>query len=102
VVKFYFGSRKWQDKDPSDHLRLVGFVPESLRQFPQPPLDAIGLNIVELLTLDSDCPAILATASVGELQDICSIDLVIQQVKAIVGRLLRFRMQRLLKLPNLL
>ncbi len=45
-----------RDKHSSDRIRLVAFFPERKRQFAKPPLDAIRLNVREVLTVYPGAP----------------------------------------------
>src|SRR5579875_677077 len=71
-----------------------------LRQFVQPPLYSVLLDLLEILAVYSGCSAIGFAAFIGERQNIFPIDLVVQRVEAEVGRSLRSVMQRLLQLLN--
>ena len=81
-------------------IRLVALLPERKRQLAKPPLDAIRLNVREVLTVYPRCALVRATLRVGVCQDVITADLVVQRVEAIAGFCLRFRVQRLLQLLN--
>ena len=70
------------------------------RQFAEPALYAIRLNIREVLTVYPRCALVRATLSVGVCQDVLAADLVVQRIEAIAGFCLRFRVQRLLQFLN--
>ncbi len=79
---------------------MVAFLPERKRQFAKPPLDAIRLNVREVLTVDPRC-ALIGTALGKRMgQNVLTADLVVQRVEAIAGFCLRFRVQRLLQFLN--
>jgi hypothetical protein len=40
-----------RDEHSSDRLRSVGLLPERKRQFPEPPLHPVRLDVRELLTI---------------------------------------------------
>src|ERR1700675_449479 len=86
-----------RDEHSSDRIRMVALLPERKRQFGKPPLDAIRLDVREVLTV---CPRrALVGAALGERmgQNVLTADLVVQRVEAIAGLCLRFRVQRLLQ-----
>ncbi|WP_206667930.1 hypothetical protein [Sphingomonas glacialis] len=80
--------------DPSDRLRSVRLLSERKRQFGQPPLDAVRLDIREVLTIHAGCALVGAALGVGMGQNVVAADLVVQRVEAIAGFRLRFRVQR--------
>ena len=86
-----------RDEHSSDRIRLIALLPERKRQFAKPPLDAIRLNVREVLTVYPRCALVRATLRVGVCQDVITADLVVQRVEAIAGFCLRFRVQRLLQ-----
>ena len=86
--------------DPPHRLRTVRLPFQGLRQFTQPPLDAERLDVREILAVHARCPAVAASQPVSKIQNVAAIHLVVQRVEAIVGRSLRFGMQRVLKLLN--
>src|SRR6202035_3638628 len=75
----------------SDGSRSVGFLPERKRQFAEPPLYAIRLNVRKVLTICSRCALVGTALSKRMSQNILTADLVVQRVEAIVGFCLRFR-----------
>src|SRR5947209_11751151 len=92
---------RFRDVNATHGLRSVRLPPQVSRQFVQPPLDAVGLDVRERLAVDPRRAAVGAAAVEGESQDVATVHLVVQQVEAIAGRSLRFGMQRLLEFPNL-
>jgi hypothetical protein len=84
----------------SDRFRSVDRLPERKRQFSQPPLDPICLDIREVLTIHTRCALVGAALGIGMRQDVLAADLVVQGVEAITGFCLRFRVQRRLQLLN--
>ena len=75
----------------SDWLRPVGLLPERKRQFSQPSLDPIRLDVREVLAVDSRRALVGAALGVGMRQNVVAADLVVQGVEAIAGFRLRFR-----------
>ena len=92
---------RFGDVHASDRLGSVRLVPEFFRQFVQPPVHAVRLDVREGLAVDPRCAAVGTAAGVGEPQDVAAVHLVVQRVEPIVGRVLRFGVQRRLQLPNL-
>src|SRR5947207_12647308 len=77
-------------KHASDWLRPVGFLPERERQFSQPPLDPVGLNVRKILAIDTRRALVGAALGIGMRQNVFAADLVLQGVEAIAGFRLRF------------
>jgi hypothetical protein len=50
---------------------LVPLLSELLRQFPQPSIPAVCLDVLELLSVHSGCAIVGFAAGIGELQNIC-------------------------------
>ena len=75
----------------SDRVRSVGLLPERKRQFAEPPLHPIRLDIREVLTVHARCALVGAALGIGMRQDILAANLVVQRVEAIAGFCLRFR-----------
>jgi hypothetical protein len=71
---------------------LIGSAFQLLRQFVQPSLSSIRLDVLEGLAVDSCCSALGFAAFIGECQDIFPVHLVVQRVETKVGRFLRFGM----------
>src|SRR3954463_10518207 len=66
----------------------------------QPPVQAVRLDVLERLVIDPRCAAVGTAADVGPSQHVATVHLVVQHVEPIVGRSLRFGMQRLLEFLN--
>jgi hypothetical protein len=77
-------------------------LPESKRQFAEPPLHPVRVDIREVLTVHTRCTLVGAALGIGMRQDILTADLVVQGVEAIPGFCLRFHVQRRLQLLNTL
>jgi hypothetical protein len=74
----------------SDWLRPVGLLPESKRQFSQPPLDPIRFDVSEILAVHARCAVVGTALGIGMRQDVFTADLVVQGIEAITGFCLRF------------
>jgi hypothetical protein len=85
----------------SDRPGTIRFLPELFRQFVQPAKHAVLLDRGKALAVNPRCTTVVMAACVGEAQNIPVIDLVVQRVESIVGRVLRFGVQCRLQLPNL-
>ena len=97
--KFAVGLR---DEHSSDGIRSVGLLPERKRQFAEPPLHPVRLDVREVLTVHPRCALVGPALSVGMRQDVLAADLVVQGVEAIAGFCLRFCVQRRLQFLNTL
>ena len=75
----------------SDWLWPVGLLPERKRQFSQPPLDPIRLDVRKILAINPRRALVGAALSIGMRQNIVAADLVVQGVEAIAGLRLSFR-----------
>src|SRR5215831_3150850 len=75
----------------SDWLWPISLLPERKRQFSQPSLDPIRLDIRKILAVDARRALIGATLGIGMRQNVVAADLVVQSVEAIAGLRLRFR-----------
>jgi len=84
------------DVNPPHRLRAIPLRPKFFRQFVQPLLPAVLLDVVERLTIDARGSIIRLTDPMGVPQYIGPIHLVVQRIESVVGRFLRFGMQRLL------
>ena len=73
---------------------MIRLLSEFFRQFVQPSVNAILLDVVETLAVDPWHAAVSPTALIGEAQNITAINLVVEGVKPIVWRVLRFGVQR--------
>jgi hypothetical protein len=78
-------------KHSSDWLWSVSLLPERKRQFSQPPLDPIRLDVRKILAIDPRRALVRAALGIGVRQNVCAADLVVQSVKAIAGLRLSFR-----------
>jgi hypothetical protein len=92
---------RFRDVNTTHGLRLVRLAPQVVRQFVQPLLHAVRLDVRERLAVDPRRTTVGTAAVEGEFQDVATVHLVVQQVGAVAGRSLRFGMQRLLEFPNL-
>jgi hypothetical protein len=93
---------RFGDENTTHGLRLIRLLPQLVRQFVQPPINAILLDVRERLAIDPRRTTVGAAAVEGEAQNVATVHLVIQQIEAIARRFLRFGMQRLLEFPNLI
>jgi hypothetical protein len=84
------------NEHPPHGLRTIRLLAEFLRQFAQPPHEPVRRDIVERLAIDSRRPFIGLAAQVRVVQYVRPIHLVVQRVETVVGRPLRFGVQRLL------
>jgi len=75
----------------SDWLWPVRLLPERKRQFSQPPLDPVCLDVRKVLAVDPRRALVRAALGIGMRQNVVAADLVVQGVEAIVGLCLRFR-----------
>jgi hypothetical protein len=92
---------RFRDVHASDRSRDVRSLAEVIRQFVQPPVHAVGLDVLERLAVESRRATVGTAAGVGPRQHVSSVQLVVQRIEPIVGRLLRFGVQRRLEFPNL-
>ena len=69
-------------KHASDRLWSVCLLPERKRQFSQPPLDPICLNLRKILAVDPRRALIRAALGIGMRQDVVPADLVVQGIEA--------------------
>jgi hypothetical protein len=91
---------RFRDVHASDRLGTVRSLAEVVRQFVQPSVQAVRLDVLERLAVDPRCAAVATTARVGPLQNVAAVHLVVQRVESIGGRLLRFGVQRHLEFLN--
>ena len=66
-------------------------MPERKRQFSQPSLDPVCLDVRKILAVDARCAFVGAALGIGMCQNIPTADLVVQGIEAITGFRLRFR-----------
>ena len=76
----------------SHRLSSIRLPAECLRQFTQPPLFPVRLDVRKVLPVHPRCACIGLAAPIRVLQNIFAIQLVVQQIEAIVRRFLRFRL----------
>src|SRR5215472_8816062 len=62
-------------KHSSDWLRSVGLLPERKRQFRQPSLDPVCLDVREVLAVDPRCALVRATLGISMRQNVVAADL---------------------------
>ena len=84
----------FRDEHAPDRLGTIRFVLEFFRQFVQPPIFSVRLDVRETLAVDPLCAVVDTTADEGPLQDVSPIQLVVQSVEPVVRRVLRFGVQR--------
>src|SRR5262250_592774 len=70
---------------------MVVLLPERKRQFSQPPLDPVCLDVRKILAVDTRRALVGAALGIGMRQNVAAADLVVQSVEAIAGFRLRFR-----------
>src|SRR5262249_56225211 len=75
---------------PPHRFWLIGSAFQFLRQFVQPSLHPVCLDVLEGLIIYSGCSTIGFAALISECQDVFSVHLVIQSIETKVGRFLRF------------
>jgi hypothetical protein len=92
---------RFRDEHTSHGLGSVRLGFQVRRQFVQPPVPSVRLDVLERLVIDPRRAAVAPAAGVGESQDVAAVHLVVQGIESIAGRSLRFGMQRLLEFPNL-
>jgi len=78
-------------KHSSDWLWPVGLLSERKRQFSQPSLDPIRLDVRKILVVDARRALVRAALGIGMRQNVVAADLVVQSVEAIAGLRLSFR-----------
>jgi hypothetical protein len=79
------------NKHSSDRVRSISPLSERKRQFTQPPLDPIRFDVRKVLFVHPRCTLVRATLGIGMRQDIFSVNLVVQGIKAEARLCLRFR-----------
>jgi hypothetical protein len=82
------------DEHASDRPGAIRSVPELFRQFVQPLVSSVRLDVRETLAVDTRRTVVLTTADECPLQDVSTIQLVVQRVEPVVRRVLRFGVQR--------
>ena len=81
----------FRDEHSSDGLRSISLLPERKRQFAEPPLGPISLDLRKILAVDPRRALVGAALGIGMRQNVVAADLVVQGVEAIAGLRLRFR-----------
>ena len=71
--------------DSSDWLWPVSLLPERKRQFSQPSLDPVRLDVRKILAVDPRCALVGAALGIGMRQNVVAADLVVQSVEAVAG-----------------
>jgi hypothetical protein len=90
----------FRDGHAADRLGTVRPRSQVSRQFVQPAIPPVRLDVLERLAVDPRCAAVGTAAVVGPLQHVSSMHLVVQHVEPIAGRPLRFGVQRLPEFLN--
>src|SRR6202521_2123465 len=93
-------SARLRDVDPANRLRSIPLLSELSRQFAQPCFPALRLDVREPLAVHPRRSAVGGTDAVGVVQDVFSVQLVVEQIEAVARRFLRFGVQRRLQLPD--
>src|SRR5262249_43689693 len=78
-------------KHSSDWLWPVSLLPERKRQFSQPSLNPVRLDIRKILAVDARRALVGAALGIGMRQNVVAANLVVQSVEAIAGLCLGFR-----------
>jgi hypothetical protein len=78
--------------DPLDRFRSVVFLLQPFRQFPEPAFFSIRLDVFESHSIHPGGSLVGFAASVGIVEYVPSIHLVIQEVEPVPGFFLRFGM----------
>jgi hypothetical protein len=81
-------------QNPPNRFGTIPSRPQFFRQFVQPPLHPVLLDVLERLAIDARRSVVLLTDAVGVSEHVRPIHLVVQRVEPIAGRSLRFGMQR--------
>ena len=84
-------------ENASDRVRSVSLLPERKRQFAKLSLHSVRLDGLEVLTVHTRCTLVGAALSIGVRQNVVAADLVVEDVEAVAGFCLRFRVQRRLQ-----
>src|SRR5262249_37215855 len=78
----------------SDWLWSISLLPERKRQFSQPPLGPVALDVRKILAVDTRRTLVRAALGIGMRQNVVAADLVVQGVEAIAGLCLRKRLNK--------
>ena len=79
------------DKHTSDRFRSIALLSERKRQFTQPPLPPVRLDVRKVLVIHTRCALVGAALGIGMRQDVFPVNLVVQRVETKVRLSLRFR-----------
>jgi len=91
----------FRDEHTTHRVRSIRSLSQFGRQFVEPPVAPVRLDVVEGLAVHPRGAVVGAAAQVGELQDVPPVHLVVVGVEPILRRSLRFGMQRRLEFLNL-
>ena len=91
----------FRDEHATHGVRPIRSLSQFGRQFVEPSVSPVRLDVREGLAVHPRGAVVGATAQVGELQDVPAIHLVVQPIEPILRRSLRFGMQRRLEFLNL-
>ena len=91
----------FRDEHTAHRVRSIRSLSQFGRQFVEPSVPPVRLDVLEGLAVHPRGAVVGATAQVGELQDVPAIHLVVQPVEPILRRSLRFGMQRRPEFLNL-
>ena len=72
-----------RDKHSSDGVRSVALLSERKRQFTEPPLHPVRLDVREVFPVHARCALVRAALGPGMGQDVIAADLVVQRVEAV-------------------
>ena len=94
--------KAWLDRQAAlERVPMTRLVQRAIqRQFLEPAIQAVRLNVLEPLTVHAWRSIVRFAAGVGESQNVLAIHLVVQRMKPLLGRFLRFGMQCRLQLLN--
>jgi F0F1-type ATP synthase beta subunit len=80
---------------------LVRVLLKFLRQFTEPSIQAVRLNVLEVFLVYTRRAAIGLAAGIGVSKNVLSVQLVVQRIKSTARLPLRFDMERHLQLLNI-
>ena len=92
---------RFRDEHATHGVRSIRPLPQFGRQFVEPSVAPLRLDVLEGLAIDPRRAVVGAAAQGGEFQDVPSVPLVVQPVEPIPRRSLRFGMPRRLEFRNL-
>ena len=81
----------FRNQHSSNGVRSIPLLSERLRQFTQPPLYPIRLDVRELLPIYARRAPIGAALGIDSVKNILAVQLVVQGIEAIARLSLRFR-----------